>query len=340
MTADPATGQPGQCPSCHEPVSPKDNFCEACGAVLSAAAPSAPPGEAEPDAAVARQDHEARSARDHFEIDLGRVAGVSDRGIRHYRNEDALTVAAGEAASGPVSVAVVCDGVSGSARGDEASQAAADAALTVLEPAALDGRDAAAASMEAVQAAQAAVAGLAHGREEPPTGDAPSATFLSAIITADAVTVCWLGDTRAYWLDSEQGPTARQLTSDDSLAAVLVSAGMLSDEQAATSPQAHMVTGWLGADVSNTAPHLLRFVPPGPGAVLLCTDGLWNYLNDAAALADLALPTAPEYPLGTARMLVDFAVRAGGMDNVTVAIASFPPGHRALQESQTRRASE
>jgi serine/threonine protein phosphatase PrpC len=339
MTADPSADQSGLCPSCRGPVSPDDNFCEACGEALGAAAPAAGLTAAQPDATAGGRSDPARSARDHVEVDLAWVAGVSDRGIRKYRNEDALTLAAVRAPSGPVSVLVVCDGVSGSARGDEASQAAADAALAVLEPAALQGRDAAAGSMEAVQAAQAAVAGLAAGPDST-TGDAPSATFLSAVVAADAVTVCWLGDTRAYWLDSAQGPSARQLTSDDSLAAVLVSAGMLSDDQAATSPQAHIVTGWLGADVSNTAPHLLRFVPPGPGAVLLCTDGLWNYLNDAAALADLALPTAPAYPLGTARMLVDFAVRAGGMDNVTVAIASFPPGDQGLQESETRRASE
>jgi serine/threonine protein phosphatase PrpC len=334
MTADRANEQSGLCPSCREHVSPDDNFCEACGAVLGPAAPSADP------AVAATPGDKARSARDHFEIDLVRVAGVSDRGFRHDRNEDALTVAAVETSSGPVSIAVVCDGVSGSERGDEASQVAADTALAVLEPAARQGRDAAAASVEAVQAAQAAVAGLADDQAQATTGDAPSATFVSAIVTVDAVTVCWLGDSRAYWLDSEHGPAARQLTSDDSLAAVLISAGMLSDDEAATSPQAHMVTGWLGADVSNTAPHFLRFVPPAPGAVLLCTDGLWNYLNDAADLADLALPTAPDYPLGTARMLVDFALRAGGLDNVTVAIASFPPANRAPQESETRRTSE
>ena len=28
--------------------------------------------------------------RDHMEEDLGQVAGVSDRGLRHSRNEDAM----------------------------------------------------------------------------------------------------------------------------------------------------------------------------------------------------------------------------------------------------------
>ena len=32
---------------------------------------------------------------------------------------------------------------------------------------------------------------------------APSATYVSVIVGADAVTICWLGDSRAYWLATE-----------------------------------------------------------------------------------------------------------------------------------------
>ena len=67
------------------------------------------------------------SSRDHAEVDLGPAAGVSDRGLRHHRNEDAMALAAEQAPDGPAVVAVVCDGVSSSARPDEASQVAAQA---------------------------------------------------------------------------------------------------------------------------------------------------------------------------------------------------------------------
>jgi serine/threonine protein phosphatase PrpC len=264
-------------------------------------------------------------ARDHSEIDLGQLAGVTDRGHRHYRNEDALAIAATEGPGGPTSVAVVCDGVSGSDRGDEASQAAVQAALSVLLPAAQAGQDATAASEQAVQAAQEAVAQLNGPRESPMADDAPSATFVSAVVTPDLVTVCWLGDSRAYWLDGGEVSAARQLTTDDSLATELVTAGVLSEEEALESPQAHVVTGWLGADGSIRAPHFVRFVPPGPGVVMLCSDGLWNYLPDAADLAARAMPEAQSRPLDTARALVDFALDAGGHDNITVVLAPFPP---------------
>src|SRR5437763_16871162 len=72
------------------------------------------------------------SSRDHAEVDLGPAAGVSDRGLRHHRNEDAMAQAAEQAPDGPAVVAVVCDGVSSSARPDEAYLVAAQAALPVL----------------------------------------------------------------------------------------------------------------------------------------------------------------------------------------------------------------
>ena len=69
---------------------------------------------------------------DHAEVDLGTAAGVTDRGLRHQRNEDAMALESEQTPDGLVVVAVVCDGVSSSLRPDEASRAAAQAALPVL----------------------------------------------------------------------------------------------------------------------------------------------------------------------------------------------------------------
>src|SRR5271155_6280823 len=69
---------------------------------------------------------------DHAEVDLGTAAGVTDRGLRHQRNEDAMALKSEQTPDGLVVVAVVCDGVSSSPRPDEASLAAAQAALPVL----------------------------------------------------------------------------------------------------------------------------------------------------------------------------------------------------------------
>ncbi len=134
-------------------------------------------------------------SHDHQEVDLRLIAGVTDRGLRHQQNEDAMELAVVPAADGPVLVAVVCDGVSTSSRPAEASLAAAQASAEVLRTAAQDGTNLTEASSAAVRAAENAVASLAGS-----PGGVGSATFVSAVITGSAATLCWLGDSRAYWL--------------------------------------------------------------------------------------------------------------------------------------------
>jgi serine/threonine protein phosphatase PrpC len=262
--------------------------------------------------------------RDHQEVDLGLLAGVTDRGLRHHRNEDAMELAVAQTGDGPVIVAVVCDGVSTSVRPDEASLAAAQAAEQVLTSAAGSGADLVEASTRAVQSAGKAVAQLAE-----PGASVPSATFVSAVLTSQAATLCWLGDSRAYWLAAAQDSAAAQLTTDDSLAQEMVNAGLLHESEALTSPHAHVVTRWVGADPAEAPPHVATFEPPGPGVLLLCSDGLWNYQPEAADLASLALPKALTDPLGAAKELVQFAIEAGGRDNITVVLAPFPPAQDA-----------
>jgi serine/threonine protein phosphatase PrpC len=338
---DPAPGPSAVCPSCGWPVRPQDNFCEACRtelapAVVSGTSPQAvttcpfcQSDQITPDGYCGSCGRKPPASRDHTEIDLGLVAGVTDRGLRHHRNEDAMALATAEAASGPVAVAVVCDGVSTTRRPDEASLAAAQAAVEVLLDAARTGHDLAESSRNAVAAAREAVIRLDDAPGDSPLLDPPSATFVSAVMTSEAVTLCWLGDSRGYWLGSGPESPAERLTIDDSVAGEMVAAGLLSETEALALPQAHVVTGWVGPDLGGAAPHVARFEPPGPGVLMLCSDGLWNYQPEAAKLAELALPGALTEPLATAGALVEFALKSGGMDNVTVVLAPFPP--RAAQ---------
>ena len=262
--------------------------------------------------------------RDHAEVDLGLLAGVTDRGLRHEQNEDAMEIAVADSGAGPVPLAVVCDGVSTSARPAEASLAAAQAAMAVLRSAADSGGDLAQASAEAVRVAGQAVAGLT---ETP--GSIPSATFVSATVTDTTVTLCWLGDSRAYWLGTRPESASQQLTTDDSLAQEMVRAGLLEEDEALESPHAHVVTRWIGSPPAETAPHLATFDPGTPGVLLLCSDGLWNYQPEADELAALALPDALTDPLGASKTLVNFAIKAGGRDNITVVLIPFPPQRSA-----------
>ena len=338
MTGDPgATGSSpprGTCPSCGAPVGAGDSFCESCGTELAPPVVSTAPPGYEAQCPVCSVDPEAPpsvitaegycaacgckvpSGRDHFELDRALLAGVTDRGLRHARNEDAMALATADAPGGPIAIAVVCDGVSTSPRSDDASLAAAQASVRALLTSARHGDDPADASLAAVYSAHQALTRLGT------RGEAPSATYISAVIDRDAVTVCWLGDSRAYWLS--MGSDAARLSTDDSLAEEMVAQGAMTEADALASPQAHVITRWLGADLVEPEPHVIRFEPPGPGVVLVCSDGLWNYRPEVAGLAELALPAAFTDPLGTASELVKFALDAGGMDNITVVLAPFP----------------
>ncbi|MDX6418867.1 MAG: hypothetical protein QOG28_3487 [Trebonia sp.] len=275
-----------------------------------------------------------------MEEDLGQVAGVSDRGLRHSRNEDAMHFAVADTDAGPVAVAIVCDGVSSAPRPDEASWNAVNAGITLLAEGAERGDDPEAVSRTAVRAAGLSLTDLAG-----PDG-APASTYVSAIVSQRQVTVCWLGDSRVYWLagntpaPAEPNDTiditggSRRVTRDDSLAEEIVAAGLATMEEAMASPQAHVITRWLGADLPEPQPHIEQFAPTGPGVLLLCSDGLWNYRPEAAELAAMAMPAALTRPLDAAADLAKFALDSGGLDNITVVIIPFPPRPDAVPASR------
>ena len=118
----------------------------------------------------------------------------------------------------------------------------------------------------------------------------------------------------------DEGP-AREIAEE------IVAAGVATVDEAMASPQAHVITRWLGADLPEPQAHVEQFTPSGSGVLLLCSDGLWNYRPEAAELATMALPTALTRPLDAAEDLAKFALDQGGLDNITVVLIPFPPRH-------------
>ena len=283
------------CPNCQAPLTNGDRFCEQCGARLA-------------------DDEPVESEQDRIELDLAVAAAVSDRGRVHRRNEDSFFL---EVLDERCIAAVVCDGISSASAGNVAARDAAKTAGAVLAGAlAKPERDANSVMVDAIQAAGGAV-------EQVPwttrTGRVdPSCTLVSALRRGDEVVIGWVGDSRAYWLD---GIETRQLTVDDSLAEEGIARGMLTPEQAAASPVLHTITHWVGPDAPARPPRTASLTPSRPGRLLLCTDGLWNYMPTAPELAERmsALPAGAS-PAATARALVDAALARGGKDNITVAV--------------------
>ncbi|MGW5229452.1 PP2C family serine/threonine-protein phosphatase [Nocardia niigatensis] len=297
-TATVDSGPPPDCSGCGGSEFDPDGYCASCG--------------------------ELGPERDRFEFDLGTACLITDRGLLHARNEDAVAAAvlAGATPDRPhAAVITVCDGVSTSEDPQAASGAAVRAGLDACLAALAAGRPAEDCVMAGLAAAADAVKGVGT-----PDGRSPSCTYVSAIVQFDAdggadITVANVGDSRAYWL--RPGDDSDRLTVDDSLAQAMVDQGLVDAATAMDGPHAHVLTRWLGADSeqqwSPTCVRTLR--TDAPGVLLVCTDGLWNYLPEAAALSRF---TGSLPPLPAARALVEHALGAGGKDNITVALVPVP----------------
>lgn len=286
----PSSGQT-VCPGCGDPTSSDDGWCDRCPR------PWTP-------------------ARDHQEVFDGPVAAVTDLGSSHWRNEDAMGARWIDGYPGGFAL-VVCDGVSVSQDPHVVSQVAADSALQVLSSAVASGADLAAAIVEAAAAAQRAAAAVPY---DPDLEVGPGAcTFVAAAVRGSQAAFGSVGDSRAFWVDA-QGVV--QVGQDDSLATEMIASGEFTAAEAMRRPDAHALTRWLGIDSTDAAPNVTAVELPGPGLVVLATDGLWNYAPTSEALTRLIGPVGAETSIVLARRLVGFAIASGGADNITVAVGS------------------
>ncbi|MFJ9726829.1 protein phosphatase 2C domain-containing protein [Streptomyces sp. NPDC101209] len=297
-------GEPKLCVACRAGHVDGDGYCENCG-------------------------HAQPRERDHMEQECGPLAAVSDRGLRHHRNEDAFGIGYTALPDGtPASVAIVCDGVSSATRPDDASLAAARAASESVLAALPRGTHPQQALHDAIVAASHAVNALADepatAREHAPHQNAPACTIVGAVVTSGLLVVGWVGDSRVYWVPVDRSSPPARLTEDDSWAAQMVAAGLMNEAEAYADERAHAITGWLGADAYELDPHTASFKPDRPGVVVVCTDGLWNYAEAAQEMAEAVPADADQHPLHSARVLVGHALDGGGHDNVTVAVVPFP----------------
>ena len=323
------------CPSCADERAAGVAFCEACGQrLIPAPAVAAPapapadgacpscgtPGSIGADGYCGNCGMLAFRPRDHIEQQAGDAGAVTDRGLRHHRNEDAMWLAV--RAGDDVDV-VVCDGVSSSFDPDVASQTAVDRAgehLAALKA----GDDLPQRIAEAITVAATAVADLAKSGDPRRATSNPACTIVAACVRGPEIGYAWVGDSRAYWLPAEGPPLP--LTEDDSWATHAIAAGI--DPQTAwNDPQAHAITAWLGADAGTVTPRFGEFAVTAAGHLVLCSDGLWNYLTEPNEFADTVRSHLRKEgsAVAAARSLVAFANAAGGADNITVALIPVVP---------------
>lgn len=292
-----------------------------------------------PAAAESAADAVGRNRREQALV--SNFGGVTDRGLRHATNQDAMALALCTALDAATAIMVVCDGVSSSLDAEAASASAAQIASQALCSAVRDGStDREDAMIQAILAAHAAVCDLPSSAADS-SKDPPATTLVAAVVERNQVVLGWVGDSRAYWIGASD---ARLLTHDHSWINAMVDSGQMEEVEAVRAPEAHAITQCLGRieweEPGNPPePGVGRFSLPGEGHLVLCTDGFWNYAphpEDLAALLGAEPVGSDALPL--ARALVEHAIRQGGHDNITVVL--LRSGSSGLEHSFAAQAGE
>ena len=126
-----------------------------------------------------------------------------------------------------------------------------------------------------------------------------------------------VGDSRAYLC---RAGALEQLTRDHTRVQELVDLGMISPQEAATHRFRNVLTNALGGGVPLTDVDVHRVRLAAGDAVLLCSDGLYDVVQDdeiARILGALGSAAA------ACHALVDLALSRGAPDNVTVVILRY-----------------
>lgn len=229
---------------------------------------------------------------------------VTDAGNVRTTNQDQLLVAG--------DLVAVADGMGGHRAGEVASRVAVEVLKErfAAEPTAVG-------LVAAVQAANAEV--WSRGAADPELRGMGTTIAAAALVTDGTqrrLAIANVGDSRVYLL--QEGRLVR-LSSDHSLVAEWVRAGTLSEDEARTHPRRNILTRVLGGG-PDIEPHVAEVTPARGDRLLLCSDGLFNELDEPEITAVLLAIPAPDT---AASHLVALAKESGGSDNITVVIADI-----------------
>ncbi len=256
-------------------------------------------------------------------------SGKSDVGMRRKINQDiygAMPIWNDEAL-----LLVVCDGMGGHKAGDTASKTALEAFCSIVKSRPCMAEDPIMRSetikntlVAAVKEANETVYKLAQSSDAY-TG--MGTTLVAAIISHGMLYAVNIGDSRLYIITRHE---ARQITRDHSFVQFLLQTGQITPEEAKKNPRKNVITRAVGVSSKTEVDFFnINLRKWGSGYILLCTDGLTNYLDDKTLFELLfqsreKVNPSPQDELDKkTATLVNFANKSGGSDNVTVVLAKF-----------------
>ena len=239
--------------------------------------------------------------------------GLTDKGMVRKINQDCFLT---EQIRGSL-VAVLCDGMGGHVSGELASRIAADTFLSEVR-AGLTSRintkpDMTALMKKACLSANHEV--CEHARLSP-SFEGMGTTLVGICVGKNGnAFIANIGDSRCYFL-SALPKRIRQITIDHSLVEEYIKAGIITREEARSHPKKNIITRAVGTEDPQPEADVFRLHLFRGQALLLCSDGLTNYVSDSEIL-DSFLITRHD-PEKMCRLLLEQTLRKGAGDNVTM----------------------
>lgn len=141
-------------------------------------------------------------------------------------------------------------------------------------------------------------------------------TLVVTIILGPHLLVANVGDSRAYMYT---GSKLRQISKDHSIIQELIDSGAVTAEMARNDSQRNQLTQAVGV-AEDFLINFAQFSLQGAGLLLLCSDGLTEYLDLNSIEFELSrgLPASQ-----SCHRLIEAANHLGGKDNITVAIVEY-----------------
>ncbi|CAN5758682.1 protein-serine/threonine phosphatase PrpC [soil metagenome] len=245
-----------------------------------------------------------------------KVVIKSDLGNVRTNNEDAASffrMTDGKLLREKGYLLIVADGMGGHLAGEVASKMAVDIiSEEYFRPANDSDREKALAS--AFNLANKKIFELAAANEQ---YRGMGTTCTAIVVIASTIYYAHAGDSRAYLYKDNK---LTRITEDHTYVQELVNNGDISNEQAETHPQRNILTNAMGTKPVlrvDTGKCLTSFEQNN--RLLLCSDGLYDYLSDqeiAAVMSAGSLQEAADYFISESK-------RRGGKDNITVVLAEI-----------------
>lgn len=241
-----------------------------------------------------------------------RIVAKTDIGRKRKSNQDSY--AAGELPGG-VAWAVVCDGMGGAAGGNVASS---NAVKIISERITSSYRQAMSPIsiknmlVSAITAANVSIYDMSKANAEL---EGMGTTVVCTLVTGEVAYIAHAGDSRAYAVSDNK---VTQLTKDHSIVQELVEMGSITKDEAKIHPRKNIITRALGVEPEIRIDYC-EYDIANNDILLLCTDGLTNFVDDEEFLKIIEDNTYYEI----ADKLVSAANNNGGADNITVVAIAY-----------------